>query len=156
MKILILVTLGALLLVIGALLLVTGAPSSRWGQEFELNENAFDSEAMQMIRTDTGLNLPDGVRGLNFRYSPPIDPAFVARIEIPAESQDQVLKQIEAIPIQEINISGGPGEKVGWWPPPKELVIIDRHCHQSDGDYFRAALSKEDNRIILYVEHAVF
>ena len=138
------------------MLFAIGSPGSRWGREFELDETSFDSEVMQTILTNTGLNLPEGAKGLNFRYSPPIDPAFVARIEIPAESQDIVMKQIEAIRVQEINISGGPGEKVNWWPPPKEFVIIDRQCFQPDGCYFRAALSKEDERIILYVEHAVF
>ncbi len=58
-------------------LFVNGCNESRWYREFELDEKTFDSEAMQMIRRDTGFNLPEGVRGLNFRYSPPIDPSFI-------------------------------------------------------------------------------
>ena len=138
------------------LLSLAGCSDFRWLREFELDERTFDSEAMQMISKDTGLVLSDDARGLNFRYCPPIDPAFVARIEMPRESRDQVLKQIEAIQDQDINISGGIGERVEWWPPPKDRVIIDRQGIQSDGDYFRAALTQEDNRIILYVYHAVF
>jgi hypothetical protein len=139
-----------------AVLVLTGCGDLRYAREFELDEKTFDAEAMQMIVEDSGLNLPKGARGLNFRYSPPIDPSFVARVEIPREARDSVLKQIEAIPNQTINTSGGPGEKVDWWPPPRESVIVDRQCHQSDGDYFRAALTEEDNRIVLYVYHAVF
>lgn len=137
-------------------LLLIGCRDSRWFREFELDEKTFNSEAMQMVIRDTGLDLPEGVRGLNFRYSPPIDPAFVARIEIPKEARFHVQKQIEAIKNQDIDLSGGPGKKVAWWPPPQKKMVIDRQLIQADGDYFRAALTQEDKRIILYVEHAVF
>lgn len=137
-------------------LLASGCSDSRWFREFELDETNFDSEAMQMVKDDTGLVLPEGARGLNFRYSPPIDPSFVARIEIPREAREMVLKQIELIQNEEINISGGPSVKVTWWPPKKAVVIIDRQCTQSDSDYFRAILTLESDRTILYVDHAVF
>ena len=146
---------NAILCVLAAVLLA-GCSDSRWFREFELGPDTFDPEAMQMINDDSGLKLPQGTRGLNFRYSPPIDPSFVARVEIPEAASDSVLKQIEAIQNEDINISGGPREKVDWWPPPKESILIDRQCHQPDNDYFRAVLTKEDNRIILYVSHAVF
>ena len=52
---------------------------------------------MEMIRHDTGLSIPKGARGLNFAYSPPIDPAYLARIEIPAESRASVETQLAAL-----------------------------------------------------------
>jgi hypothetical protein len=52
---------------------------------------------MEMIRHDTGLSIPKGARGLNFAYSPPIDPAFLARIEIPADSRESVETQLAAL-----------------------------------------------------------
>jgi hypothetical protein len=109
-----------------------------------------------MVRDDSGLTIPRGAKGLNFRYSPPMDPSFVASIEIPEGSRNKILAEIEAISNEEINISGGPGEKVAWWPPKDETVIIDRQYHQPDGDYFRAILTEVDGRTILYVSHAVF
>ena len=136
--------------------LLSSCDDSRWLREFELNENSFDAEAMQMVRDDSGLTIPGGAKGLNFRYSPPVDPSFVARIEIPEASRTKIVSEIEAISNEEINISGGPGAKVGWWPPVGVKVIIDRQCHQTDGDYFRAILTEEDGRTILYVSHAVF
>ncbi len=139
-----------------AALLLSGCSDSRWLGEFELDEKSFDSEAMQMVKDDSGLTIPSGARGLNFRYSPPIDPSFVVRIEIPEGSKDNIVAQIESIQNKEINISGGPGEKVNWWPPPTEVAIIDRQCHQADGDYFRAIVTEEEGRTILYVSHAVF
>ena len=139
-----------------AALLLSSCGDSRWLREFELDEKSFDSEAMQMVKDDSGLTIPSGARGLNFRYSPPIDPSFVARIEIPESSRDDIVAQIKAIHNKEINISGGPGEKVDWWPPPTDLVVIERQCHQADGDYFRAIVTEEDGRTILYLHHAVF
>jgi hypothetical protein len=139
-----------------ASVLLVGCSDSRWFRDFELDADTFDREAMQMIVEDSGLTLPTGARGLNFRYSPPIDPSFVARVQIPEEALDNVLKQIEAIQNEDINISGGPGQKVDWWPPPRESIIADRQCHQPDNDYLRVVLTREGNRTILYVSHAVF
>ena len=131
---------------------------SRWFRAFELDENNFDSEAMQMVKDDTGLVLPEGTRGLNFRYSPPIDPSFTARIEIPREAREMMLKQIESIPNEVMNIHDEPSEKGTWWPPTKAVVIIDRLCLQSESGsaYLRVILTIESGRTILYVDHAVF
>lgn len=143
-----------ILLFILVSLLLTGC-GSRWYGEFELDETTFDSEAMQTIKDDTGFDLPEGTRGLGFRYSPPIDPSFVARLEIPKEYRNKVLKQIEAIPNEGIRMSEGPGEKVTWWPPSQGLVIIDRDCRQAN-NYFRAILTQEGDRVVLYLDHRVF
>ena len=139
-----------------ATFVLTGCSDSRWLREFELNEMSFDSEAMQMVKDDSGLTIPNEAKGLNFRYSPPIDPSFVARIEIPEDYKDDIVEQVKVIQNKEINISGGPGEKVDWWPPPIGAVIIDKQCRQADGDYFRAVITEEEGRTILYVSHAVF
>jgi hypothetical protein len=145
-----------ILIVLFAALLLSECSDSRWLKEFELDEKSFDAEAMQMIKDDSGLTIPAGAKGLNFRYSPPIDPSFVARIEIPKDSRGKIIAQIEAIPDEKIDISGGPGERVTWWPPVVETVIMDRQCTQADGDYFRAILTEENGKTILYVSHAVF
>lgn len=145
-----------IVLALFATLLLSGCADSRWLREFELDEESFDAVAMKMVRDGSGLTIPNGSTGLNFRYSPPIDPSFVARIEIPEDSRNKILSEIEAISNEEINISGGPGEKVDWWPPVAGTVIIDRQCFQTDGDYFRAILAEEHGRTILYVSHAVF
>ncbi len=147
---------SGMLIALLATLLLSGCSDSRCLKEFELDEKSFDAEAMQMIKDDSGLTIPEGAKGLNFRYSPPIDPSFVARIEIPKDSRDKIMTQIAAIPDEKINISGGPGERVAWWPPVVETVIIDRQCTQADGDYFRAILTEEGGKTILYVSHAVF
>lgn len=130
----------------------------RWLREFELHEETFDSEAMQMVRDQTKLSIPPGARGLNFRYSPPIDPSFVARIEVPKAESAALIKQIETMQYEEmdINISGGPGEKVKWWPPPRHSILVDRHYSQSGGCYLRVAVTQEGSQTILYVHHGCF
>lgn len=148
-------TLKYLILLI---LVLTGCRESRWLREFELNEKTFDAEAMKMVQDQSKLSLPAGTRGLNFRFSPPIDPSFVARLEIPQSESAALIKQIEGLPQEEINISssGGPGEKVKWWPPPKNAIMVDRQYNQPDGCYLRVAVTRESSQTILYVCHAVF
>jgi hypothetical protein len=139
-----------------ALLMASGCSDSRWYHEFELGEQSFDTEVMQLIKDDSELALPEGTRGLNFRYRPPMDPSFIARLAIPEESVELVRKQIEVLKNEKINISGGLREKTAWWSPESGTIIIDRECHQADNDYFRAILTREENQVVLYLDHAVF
>src|SRR4051812_34612660 len=89
-------TLGAframkrLCILLSLITFVAGCRESRYDRAFELDNSTFDAEAMQMIHDDTGLLVPAGARGLNFAYKPPIDPAFLARIAIPADSRKSV------------------------------------------------------------------
>ncbi|GEP42952.1 hypothetical protein [Brevifollis gellanilyticus] len=138
------------------ILALAGCRESRWLREFELNEKSFDSEAMQMVQDQAKLSIPAGARGLNFRYSPPIDPSFIARIEIPRSESAAFITQIEAMPNEAINISGGLVEKVKWWPPPGTPTLVDRQHNQSDGSYLRLVVREEGGQTILYVRHAVF
>ena len=138
-----------------AIVLLAGCSRSRWLREFELDERSFDSEAMQWVTGKSGLDIPGEARGLNFRYRPPIDPSFVARIAIPEDSRHDVVEQIKTLKDEEVNISGGLGEKVDWWLPPTEAIIIDREQLRNN-HYLRAAVTIEDDQTILYVWHSVF
>jgi hypothetical protein len=136
-------------------LIIAGCSDSRWYHEFELDKSTFDSEAMQMVIDDSGLNLPDGSIGLNFRYRPPIDPSFIARLEIPKEDRDNVEKQIESIPNEKINISGGLRERSDWWCPSDESEIIRKQCYRTDNEYLNIVLTDKDNHVFLYVYHSI-
>jgi hypothetical protein len=148
-----------------AALLLGGCTDSRWDREFELGENDFDAEAMEMIQTDTGLTLPAGTRGLNFRYWPPIDPSFVARLEIPANYLGELMSQIRSMKDDDPNgfrrlnrryeISNRLHEKVSWWDPPKEGAQADNDRYRGV-TYVRAVLTREGNRHILYLYYAAF
>lgn len=146
---------SSLLLVLTAILMLSSCSRSRWTREFELDDKTFDAEAMKMVETDSGLKLPAGAKGLNFHFKPPIDPAFVAKIEIPADSRENLQKQIEAIKNEPINRSGALSTKVTWWSPPAGSILIDRQGKQADWVYLRVVLTHEGGRYFLYVDHSV-
>ncbi len=128
---------------------------SRYYHSFELDESTFDAEAMQMIERDTGLDIPDNARGLNFAYKPPIDPAFLARIEIPAESLELMKKQLDVLKEKKIGTSGGLRERTPWWRPSQGTILIDKQVwDSSDGSLLHTVLATEDGKFILYIDHA--
>lgn len=137
-------------------MLVSGCGKTRWAREFELDDKTFDSEAMTMVETDSGLKLPAGAKGLNFHYKPPIDPAFVAKIEIPTDSREKLQKEIEAIKNESINVSGGLATRVKWFAPSAGAILAERECWK-DGrpPYLRVILTQEGGRYFLYVDHSV-
>ena len=137
------------------MLLIGGCRESRWLRHFEVNETGFDAEVMQVIAKDTGLIFPAGTKGLHFQYKPPIDPAFIAKLEIPTEARQQMLAQIGVMKNEQMHVSGALGAKVNWWLGPDESVLVDRQYTRSDGAYLRAVLTTNGNRLFLYVSHAV-
>ena len=145
----------SLLPVLAAILVLSACGEARWAREFELDEKTFDAEAMKMVETDSGLKLPADSKGLNFRYKPPIDPSFVAKIEIPADSREKLQKEIEAIKNESINSSGGLTTKVKWFAPPAGTILVERECLKDGAHHLKVILSQEGGRYFLYVDHSV-
>lgn len=141
----------ATFLFILTLLLIAGC--SRDAREYELNSKSFDLQTLQRIESDTGITLPAGTRGLNFYYKPPIDPAYIAKIEIPLKSKDDVIKTLSAIVNDEnLHVPDSLGAKVNWWIPKGAKVLLDRQRFVGTGNYLHVMLSEEDSSVILYVE----
>ena len=136
-------------IVVSLLLLVIGC--SKYYQDFELDERSFDHATMQMIQTNTGINLPPDARGLNFFYKAPIDPSFLAKIEIPAGSQAALLAQLATITNEHVQVSSAVGSRIKWWTPTKGKVLIDRQ--RAGGDtYYHAVLTDDGGRLFLYFD----
>ena len=136
-------------------LCAVGCADARYLQQFELDDRSFDRDAMAMIARDTGIHLPKGSRGLNLKYKPPVDPAFIARVEIPQSDRDAVIKQIELIQSADVGSRGvSLWAGVKWWPPPGHGVVIERVGLPS-GNVVRACLVEEEGQLILYVEFVV-
>jgi hypothetical protein len=134
-------------------LAIVGCSDSRWYHEFELDEATFDDEAMEMVAKDSGITIPDRARGIHFSYKPPIDPAFLAVIEIPEEAAQEVIGQIDAIKDTAVPSStGGLDEKNSWWTPTVGQVLIDRSTFDS-GRSLRAVLTRQNGRLLLYIDH---
>ncbi len=132
-------------------LLYAGLGCDRRIRSYELDRTTFDAKTLQMIQADTGIALPAGARGLNFHYEPPIDPAYVARIEIPASSKDDVIRMLSAIELNEVHVSESLGTKVRWWIPRDVKRLVDRQAFVRS-NYLHVVLTEEGGALILYIE----
>ena len=105
------------------------------------------------IEQESGIDLPDGAKGLRYHFKPPIDPIVFAKIEIPADAQDMIAKQIEALTFHaKPDPSGFANESCEWWPPAPENVVLSKHAH-TGRFYVDLYLAKEKDAIILYIKY---
>ena len=92
---------------------------------------------------------------MNFYYTPPIDPAYIAKIEIPPSSKEDVIKTLSTIKNEDIHFMGSLGTKVSWWIPKGAKVLVDHQEFVGTGNYLHVILAEEDSTIILYIEWCV-
>ena len=136
---------------LSAVLLLPGC--GRDYRTYELDRASFDAKTFQRIQADTGIALPAGARGLNFYYKPPIDPAYIAKIEIPPSSMEDVIKTLSVIKNDDnLHITDSLGTKVRWWIPNGAKVLVDRQKFVGTGNYLHVILTEEDTTVILYIE----
>jgi hypothetical protein len=122
-------------------------------RDYELGSADFGADTLLMVEKEMGLRLPAGARGLNFYYKAPIDPAFIAKIEIPSDAKDDMAKQVSALPNKPVNSSGGLAERISWWIPTAGKVLHDREfIDDSNGQFRRAVLTDEDGICLLYLD----
>jgi hypothetical protein len=122
-------------------------------REYELDSKSFDTNTLQKIQTDTGIAFPTAARGLNFYYKPPIDPAYLAKIEIPPRSKADMMKTLSAITNDgNVHPMESLGTKVHWWIPKGAGILMDRQRLVGSGNYLHATLAEEDTSMMLYIE----
>ena len=142
-----------LFLAILAVLLLAGC--DKYAHKYELDERSFGPDTLKEIEQDSGITLPTGARGLHYFYKPPIDPGFAAKIELPVESKDEVLRRISAIKQESVSVSGDLGPRFPWWVSARASVLLDRQSRTKD-TYLHAILTDEEGRMFLYLEWWVF
>jgi hypothetical protein len=123
-------------------------------RNYELDEKTFDADASKMIQEFTGFHLPEGSHGLNFRYKPPIDPAFIAKVSIPNTSQDDVARQIASLGAHTFNeniIISGPA-KPAWWKQTSEKIVAERKFMTKENRYVHAILCEDKEHLNLYID----
>lgn len=122
-------------------------------KDYSLDEKAFDAGSLKMVEQCTGIKLPAGSRGLNMFYQGnQIDPSFVAKIQIPESSKDEISNRIERLHPQDGTVvNGSLTKKVSWWDPSLGTILIQRHS-SLDGNYVRAILCQENAYLVLYLE----
>lgn len=121
--------------------------------DYELGSANFGADTLLMVEKEMGLKVPAGAKGLNFYYKAPIDPAFIAKIEIPSNAEDGMVKQLSALPNKPVNTSGDLSERISWWTPAEGRVLQDREfLDSSNGQYRRAILTEKDGILLLYLD----
>lgn len=138
-----------ILSLIAASLMGCGKGSS----DYELGSADFRADTLLMVEKEMRLKLPPGAKGLNFYYKAPIDPAFIAKIEIPPEAKDDMAKQVSALPNKPVKSSGGLTQRISWWTPTAGKVLQDRDFFdESNGQSRRAVFTEEHGIYFLYLD----
>ncbi len=120
--------------------------------DYHLDQASFTIDALKMVEQRTGLTLPAGSRGLNMFYQGSyVDPSFIAKIEIPASSQESLAKKIALIPNKDGYLSGSLTTKVDWWNPFEGIILTEGQV-SLQMDYVHIVLCEEKGRWLLYVE----
>ena len=123
------------------------------GRNYELDAHSFTPQYLEMVEQSMGVPIPEGSHGLNL-YNAQVqkDPAFIAKIEIPKESVEGLVKSLESIHSESITTANPICEKVTWWHPTAATTRIERRYHRSPtSDLTDIILCEEDGRMILYV-----
>jgi hypothetical protein len=121
-------------------------------KDYELDGRSFKTSSLKMVERETGIYLPASSRGLNLLYvQHTIKPMFVARIQIPDASHEDVAQQIEKFPVGGNLVRHPPSEAVKWWNPTEQTARAKRTFDHGE-DYVRALLCKENEGWILYIE----
>ena len=128
-----------------------------WGREFrnyELDENSFKASDLKRVAEEIGIKLPPGCRGLNYYFKPPIDPAFIARIEIPMKSKEFVVQEFSRYQSDppKYQVENYLSNRVTWWNPVERTPLFNKKYSLESGSLFvEVFVVEEDNRCILYV-----
>jgi len=126
----------------------------------QLDATTFGAAALRKVEKRIGVKLPAGSRGLHLLRReggpPAADPAFIAKIDIPAKSAAAFATRLSALPGP---VGGGttgidwPGiGQVGWWQPVKANVLAERLFDPTGrGDGLHLLLCREGEKRALYV-----
>lgn len=150
-----LMVIGLIILVIVATI-IGAAVAFYHSANYTLDPSSFTTDALALVEKEIQLPLPQGSRGLNMVYKGyQIDPAFVAKIEIPADAEMGLKSRIERIANQEWHAIGSLSEKVSWWKPAKNETTIERN-YTVKSSLAQVILCHEGSQVVLYVEWSMF
>lgn len=139
----------AVILLCLAMISISGCgPHAR---ERELDSTNFDAATLREVEKETGVKLPAGAKGMNYYCKPPIDPIHIARISIPAAAKEGMVKQLFALPQKPISNSNSATERLSWWHPETENIVVERISINDRGTYHHAILTEKDGAFTLYL-----
>ena len=120
--------------------------------DYTLTEKDFTRSALVVVETNSNLKLPDKSRGLNMVYiASRGGPVFVAKIEIPADAEDAIKRQIAMVANEDYHPINALSEGVSWWNPEKASVVVERKYTVANS-YVHVFLCRDDKQLVLFVE----
>ena len=123
---------------------------------YALDQSNFKASALALIEKHARLSLPVGSQGLNMYYDGfEIDPSFVAKIEIPSNSEMVLKSQIEKIKDLDYQVTGALYAKTAWWKPDKDNILAERK-YIVESSFVHLILCPEKGGFVLYVEWISF
>lgn len=114
-----------------------------------------DEVSVSDLATDTGLALPPDARITHFKEVPPIDPVWVARVEMPSSAEARLVASASAQSAATGTVSGAMSESTAWWRP-FDVVLSRRYEHSESHALVTVVISRESGQTIAYIEHAVY
>lgn len=120
--------------------------------DYTLTEKDFSRSALVVVESNSKLKLPDKSRGLNMIYiASRGGPVFVAKIEIPADTENTIKQQIEMVVNEDYHPINALSEGVSWWNPGKLSVVVERKYTVANS-YVHVFLCRDNKQLVLFVE----
>lgn len=142
-----------LIFILAICFVVVGCNGHRDLTEYSLDEDSFDAQAVAKIEQEAGIDLPEAAKGLRFHHIPPIDPIVFAKIEMPSDVQDSLVKQIGALTFSGTHFPKDfANDRCEWWPTAPANVILSKQAF-NNGYYVELYLVKEKEHLVLYIKY---
>ncbi|MCX5693868.1 MAG: hypothetical protein NT014_01845 [Candidatus Omnitrophica bacterium] len=123
-----------------------------FGDNLELRGEKFSSKYIEQVTRLTGIKFPAGTHGIAYLYlGSGIDSSIAAKLEIPEEKKDELLKndifekgQLKA-PVMQI------GKSRKWWLLNTLKERIDRVLDLPNARLLECSVGKEKDSLIIYI-----
>jgi hypothetical protein len=114
-------------------------------------------EPAARIRTEAGLAFPCAGRVTHFVETPPIDPIWVARVELPMSCAKALEAVVAAKKVDPGTVDGALWETTPWWKPGRLISQKRFHFSQPEGSASVFVLLAEENgQLVAYLERDPF
>lgn len=123
-----------------------------FGKDVELLGNDFDSKHIDQVSKLTGIQFPEGTRGIAYYYlGSAMDAALAAKLKIPEQKKVEFLENDilkngqQEVPINQI------GKSRKWWMLDSLQGRIDRTRTLPNARYLECSLGKEGDGLVVYI-----
>jgi hypothetical protein len=123
--------------------------------DYTITGSQFDEQKLKMVEERCTVAFPKGTRGLKMFYKgSSFTPGLAAKIQIPMQDQMAIEGELNMKTTKSVHVIDGPSTKVRWWNAETGMLLVDKKYMGGTDEMVQvhAILSKEGERLILYVE----